>query len=378
MEDGGCVGVNVSAIRSPGLWDSEPKFNCNDRQYEMGSTMRFISPPKSRRRFSTFRRCVAGFTLVELLVVITIIGILIALLLPAVQAAREAARRVQCANNFKQVGLALHNYHDARGCFPPGEIEWADQSLECGPHPTSPNWYYGFGWGTHILPYIEQQAVYDQFNFSNFAWYYLYQAGGGPNGKVCRTKIPAFLCPSDPQQGECLWISSADTFDSVAAEEGGIRQTNIAGAVDSQHAWCYTTSSGAKVVKHVGVTGTIQMADGTMGNLEPSRFRDITDGSSHTLLVGEVTGDGSGTHKGFGWAHLGVTDSSGGINGPGTVPGGGSGSSAYGSGFSSYHPGGCHFAMADGSVQFLSQNISHHVLVSLTTRADGEVISSTP
>ena len=324
-------------------------------------------------------RLLQGFTLVELLVVITIIGILIALLLPAVQAAREAARRVQCANQFRQVGIALHNYHNARECFPPGEVEWADRSQDCGPHPTKPNWYYGFGWGTHMLPYIEQQAVYDLFDFSNFAWYYKYQAGGGPNGKVCRTKVPVFLCPSDPQQGECLWISSADTLASVAAETGGIRQSNMAGVVDSQHAWCYITSSGAKVVKQLGLSGKIPMADGIMGNLEPCRLRDISDGTSHTLLIGEVTGGGPGTHKGFGWAHLGVTDSSGGINGPGTAPGGSySGGGSYFSGFSSYHPGGCHFTMGDGSVQFISQNISQHVLTALTTRAGGEVVSGTP
>ena len=92
----------------------------------------------------------------ELLVVITIIGILIALLLPAVQAAREAARRMQCSNNFKQVGLALHNYHSVKGCFPPGEYYV---------YPTPSNGIFCFGWSAYILPYLEQEALYNNIDF---------------------------------------------------------------------------------------------------------------------------------------------------------------------------------------------------------------------
>ncbi len=317
-----------------------------------------------------------AFTLVELLVVITIIGILIALLLPAVQAAREAARRTQCANNFKQVGLALHNYHDAKECFPPGEIEWANDSGECGPHPSNPSWYFGFGWGTHILPHLEQQAVYDRFDFSNFAWYYAHQPGGGHNGSVGRTRIAVYLCPSDPQGGECIRISSADLPSDCDQEKAGIRQTNMAGVIDTQHRFCYLTSGNNQVTKHLGLRrDTMQMADGIMANMQPCHIRDISDGTSNTLMIGEVTGGGPGTYTGSCWAHLALTDTAGGINGPGTVPGGGSGANYFSSGFSSFHPGGCHFLMADGSVQFLSQNINQHVLVALTTRAGGEVMS---
>ena len=106
-----------------------------------------------------------AFTLVELLVVIAIIAILIALLLPAVQAARESARRVQCSNHFKQVGLALHNYHTAIGSFPPGMIGWDSRwSSSCGPK-GSGSYYIGFGWSSFILPYLEQQNLYDNLTF---------------------------------------------------------------------------------------------------------------------------------------------------------------------------------------------------------------------
>ena len=98
-----------------------------------------------------------GFTLVELLVVIAIIGILIALLLPAVQAAREAARRLQCAGRYKQVGVALHNYHSSHNCFPPGMIGWTSSTpAACGPPGKSPAYYAGWGWAAFSLPFLEQ------------------------------------------------------------------------------------------------------------------------------------------------------------------------------------------------------------------------------
>ena len=122
----------------------------------------FLAMPRAHR----------GFTLVELLTVIGIVGVVIALLLPAVQAAREAARRAQCSNNFKQVGLALHSYHDTHRTFPPGMIYWMSSWTrnECGPQwvprpPQSSSWY-GLGWAAFILPYMEQDAIFDQRNVS--------------------------------------------------------------------------------------------------------------------------------------------------------------------------------------------------------------------
>jgi prepilin-type N-terminal cleavage/methylation domain-containing protein/prepilin-type processing-associated H-X9-DG protein len=127
-----------------------------------------------------------GFTLIELLVVIAIIAVLVGLLLPAVQAAREAARRLQCANNLKQIGLAVHQYHEANGCFPPGQLlyfNWLDLSALI-----------------FILPYLEQQPLYSAFNVAD-----VYPINGmgpvqpsyPPNTTVARTQVPGFLCPSD-------------------------------------------------------------------------------------------------------------------------------------------------------------------------------------
>src|ERR1700735_893429 len=104
----------------------------------------------------------SGFTLIELLVVIAIIAVLIAMLLPAVQAARETARRSQCTNNLKQIGLALHNYHDARKCFPAGYIDRNTNAVSTPDNDLGPGW----GWGAALLPFIEENNVYSQINFS--------------------------------------------------------------------------------------------------------------------------------------------------------------------------------------------------------------------
>lgn len=184
------------------------------------------------------RRAKPGFTLVELLVVIAIIGILIALLLPAVQAAREAARRSQCTNNLKQIGLGLHNHHDTYGKLPPsyenfhpvntGDIKW--------------------GWGTYILPFIEQQNLYDQLEPNN-------QAGLTPNANNGLQEIlETYRCPSDPgpelnphfkKSGQEMATSNYVISESVAAYE-------------SSH--------------------------------NSHSFNDITDGLANTMLVGERDG----------------------------------------------------------------------------------------
>ena len=312
----------------------------------------------------TFRRPLHGFTLVELLVVITIIGILIALLLSAVQAAREAARQIKCRNNFKQVGIALHNYHAARQSFPPGAILYYNvmKQPECVAHPS--NNYAGWGFLTFILPYIEQQGVYDRIDFNAQKYYFPFTGDSNP----ARTRIDAYLCPSDPQDGEILWVSPGNDVPGV----DGLRQSNMAGVVDSINWTC-----DLQWPKYFG--GASNMANGVMGNREPCHFRDITDGTSSTIMVGEITGGGPGTYVGEWWASWCLTDTSNGINSGLTVPGGGVwGAGTYAerraAGFSSYHPNGCHFLSADGSVAFISQDIASNVLAALTTRAGEEVI----
>jgi len=126
-----------------------------------------------------------GFTLVELLVVIAIIGVLVALLLPAVQSAREAARRMSCGNNFKQIGIALHNYHDAYQKLPPG---WIMQA-------TSPENSAGWGWPTFILPYVEQQNLYDRLQVNQLAL--MDVMGNAALRPLAQTKLKSYRCPSD-------------------------------------------------------------------------------------------------------------------------------------------------------------------------------------
>jgi prepilin-type N-terminal cleavage/methylation domain-containing protein len=147
------------------------------------------------RPFATGPR--RGFTLIELLVVIAIIGVLVALLLPAVQSARESARRTQCTNNLKQFGLAMHEYHGVAGVFPSGHI-----TLEWTLFPLEGQWFYnqgpGWGWGTRILGGLEQSALYDSFNFDGDLYSYATDTARA-------TMLSVFLCPSSPSGGLITW-----------------------------------------------------------------------------------------------------------------------------------------------------------------------------
>lgn len=306
-----------------------------------------------------------GFTLVELLVVITIIGILIALLLPAVQAAREAARGIQCANNFKQVGVAMHNYHAACETFPPGEIHWDPvQGADCGPAGGSGR-YNGFGWGAFVLPALDQQNVYDQFDFNGQV-----DAAFAGNFSNSATRIAAYLCPSDPQQGELVFYTMRGSNGPTPDED--VRQTNMAGVADSIDWTCDSLYP-----KQLG------RVDGMMGERHGCSIAEVRDGTSNTFMIAEVTGGGPGSHRAHYWVTSDVVDTADGINGPNTIPGGGvfppddsSGIRGYrGTGPSSFHPGGCYFLFADGSVHFLSENLSSDVIKSLTTRASGDIVA---
>jgi prepilin-type N-terminal cleavage/methylation domain-containing protein/prepilin-type processing-associated H-X9-DG protein len=281
-----------------------------------------------------------GFTLVELLVVITIIGILIALLLPAVQAAREAARRMQCANNFKQVGLALHNYHASKGSFPPGMLNY-------------------WSWSAYLLPYVEEQSIYDMLTFTGSNYW---TPAPARNREAAMMWIPAYLCPSDPQAQGSIPANGAAVSTSTPTQLAGLSDMC---AVSDSVDW----TDGATYPRDY------PEVDGLFGENLCCTIADIKDGTSNTLAVGEVTGGGAGSTLGNFWISWNLNDTLEGLNGPNTNPGGtyppdtyGPGSGVELAGFASFHPGGCNFALADGSTHFISQNIARNTLAALTTR----------
>lgn len=283
-----------------------------------------------------------GFTLIELLVVIAIIAILIALLLPAVQQAREAARRSQCKNNLKQMGLALHNYHETFGTYPPGIINNAG----CTPATANQVW----GWGTFLLPQLDQAPVYEQLSPGQTvcsalpAATTLYPATTGV--AVLQTPLPAFVCPSD-------------TGDPINAYYGNYSKSNY---VISEQIAAQNTSV---------------------------RIRDITDGTSNTFMMGErnLKRDPQGQRQSAGivWGRHGNSDAANKfrvawrINTPNpttstTSPGSGDAGCAR-HGIGSEHTGGAQFLMGDGSVRFISENIAHNPIAETATTCTGMNIS---
>ena len=272
---------------------------------------------------------------------IAIIGILIALLLPAVQAAREAARRLQCSNNFKQVGLALHSYHSANNQFPAGCMypggEWS--------------------WGTFLLPYMEHQITYDKFDFDDATFAEVDSMSSEASAEV----ISGFLCPSSPQGTEMVAVHGGTPTPQVGrADMCCVADSCNAFREDPAGYWPFYPRPYPEV-------------DGMMGGEKGSRIGDVQDGTSHTLIIGEVTGKGPGTYVGSIWAGDNFLSTVEGINSSScTAPGGnypdGKAGGIYGTGFASFHPGGCHFLLTDGSVNFFVEEISREILATLTTR----------
>jgi len=299
-----------------------------------------------------------GFTLIELLVVIAIIAILIALLLPAVQQAREAARRSNCKNNLKQIGLALHNYHETFGIFPPGYIGT----------PTTSNGPNRLAWSTMILPFIDQANLYNQissslFNTSTGTTGWLSVADVTPadaSTTQAQTIIPGYNCPSDPMAGRNSDLPSP-------AQSISWGKSNYPAVRDSH----YMNGS-------TSVTGK-----GSFGNSDTKvRFRDMTDGTSNIIMIGErATLDSSSpsiTRKGAIW--VGYQDDEYSITGEASSSDGSAATTArlinqtHDSAFSSPHVGGCHFLLGDGKVRFISENINGTTYSWLAGINDGNVV----
>jgi prepilin-type N-terminal cleavage/methylation domain-containing protein len=324
------------------------------------------------------RSCSRGFTLVELLVVIAIIGILMALLLPAVQAAREAARRTQCTNNLKQIGIGLHNYHDSYRTLP---MAWWLSS--------SPNLNIG-SWGTATLPFIEQKQVYDQMDTRFPA---VDQAGppGQKNVQLIQTPLAVFVCPSAPggqnriYNGAIAGVPGLPTLTWKAAPSDYCVSTGVRGAFGNV---AYNGNQGG--TRH----GALQV-HGPFGDNRKGSLSQILDGQSTTFLLGERTGGDKIYSKlgevpalapyvavnGGGWGDalngehwLSGTLHSGLPVPPQEGPCAINCTNLRGYGFHSFHPGGCHFLMGDASVQFISQHAEALVIAGRITREKKEVM----
>ncbi len=283
-----------------------------------------------------------GFTLIELLVVIAIIGILIALLLPAVQQAREAARRTQCKNNLKQIGLAMHNYHDIFNVIPPGDLSGG---------------YTRTSAFVSILPQIDQAGMFSQYNFNR-------PHTDASNMQVVSQRIPAYLCPS------AVIRRSVPT---PGCDINNRAPGTYAGSSGSGDPWGTRTTGNAN--------------NGLIVNLHsgPVRFGDVTDGLSSTLLVGESAWNfpdyvfSSGPCLGqvrFGFTYwsspypLSTLFTTRGPFNPQRLDG----DQTRLASFRSDHVGGAHFVFGDGTVRFLSENTDRNLLNSLATRSGNDVV----
>ncbi|MBS0262054.1 MAG: DUF1559 domain-containing protein [Planctomycetes bacterium] len=329
-----------------------------------------------------------GFTLIELLVVIAIIAVLVSLLLPAVQQAREAARRTQCKNNLKQFGLAVANYEGSYGTFPPGRIQDA-----------AGNDYHS--WAALVLPLMDQGNMYNQYNF-NLYW------NDPANAAIVGTSLPFYVCPSTP--GDNRFDPNSVNSPQPAASD----YTAVASLSNKYYlALGYSGTVGATNYINFADKNQVKVRQGIFGKRKDDasnakiKYATISDGASNTVMViesaaapaaygsqrtvisvGGLTSSNNGADYtvvggayaytgGTGWADPGRTSGVQGCSADGTKRGGTplrpingcNDSEGY-----SFHIGGINCVFADGSVHFVSENVDAKTWAALVTRGGGEVV----
>lgn len=338
------------------------------------------------------KKRIRGFTLIELLVVIAIIAILIALLLPAVQQAREAARRTQCKNNMKQLGLALHNYHDVFGKFPPGRTRLYGSGIQ--------SWNHGnIGWAARLLAQIDNAPLYNQINWDS-------QFNGAPMkgnstnsgnavnpGGATRQRLAAFRCPSDTESGAGKRFDLPDGSGTVrgSAPSNAYGHTNYVGNIGN-----------VALMEPQNNATRVNRFDGLFNEISSVQIRDITDGTTNTLAFGEcVIGFPHLRQNATGASNALICPQNGAANTGSTRQRGNSwfyaelpASSVFTTRVGpnsrlydcanntnramfaarSQHTGGVQVTLADGSVRFASENIDLGIWSNLGSRHDGNTI----
>lgn len=374
-----------------------------------------------------------GFTLIELLVVIAIIATLVAILLPAVQQAREAARRSTCKNNLKQMGIALHNYHDTYNTLPPGAVYTQTLAGYSGStSDESGGSDGGWAWSAFILPFIEQGTMYDAFRVGQIQYSDATTSGSAANGggrrllDMMQKPLTVYNCPSDG--GNTLISNTPDAYsngwhwDNLTPLNNGGQQCCWGGAIDFSVAKMNYVANHQAFRKGwwkpfddniLGVstyaTTTPSEFDGLFAFNSSVRFRDVTDGLSNTIAIGErasMMSTGQGNQDCFGGRPYGLAWFSNPMNGDWEWSAGTRlMSPIFGTGghrinetqatpasdeflcrraYTSAHQGGVQVVMADGAVRFISENIHHiidqnwewnnAVFNNLLSRKDGRVV----